>query len=406
MFTQFTNEKNLTAFFSNSGHFLMHYMAAMYFTIILALQKTWEMNYEKLFELWFPASIIIGLCSIPAGRLADKWSSPGMLIIMFLGMGISSFMASIVNEQYTLMLFLGSLGLFAAIYHPVGIPWMIKTSESKPGIRLAINGLFGGLGASGAAIITGWIISNYGWRSSFSIPGFFSLLLGILMFLSLKYKKIRESNNSSTEKGIDDESNSNIYAVILMMLPMFVMGLIYNSVQGIMPKLFEERMPVILDGKIELVGTIVGFVYAVGAVSQILGGYLADKCNHKLLYLSIWVVQAPLLLLIANYGGFPVALFACILTMSGTSALPTENIMLSRYASNNHQGLTFGAKFLVTFCAAPLGVYIITHFRETTGEFTYVLFSLSFAAIIACISIIFLPNTGNKMTLRLLPNKV
>ncbi|MFL2773416.1 MAG: hypothetical protein ACJ0DH_07595 [bacterium] len=109
MFTQFTNEKYLTAFFSNSGHFLMHYMAAMYFTIILALQKTWEMNYEKLFELWFPASIIIGLCSIPAGRLADKWSSPGMLIIMFLGMGISSFLASIVNEQYTLMLFLGSL---------------------------------------------------------------------------------------------------------------------------------------------------------------------------------------------------------------------------------------------------------------------------------------------------------
>ena len=201
-------------------------------------------------------------------------------------------------------------------------------------------------------------------------------------------------------------NEKNLIAFLLMMLPMFVMGLIYNSVQGIMPKLFEERMPVILDGKIELVGTIVGFVYAVGAVSQILGGYLADKCNHKLLYLSIWVVQAPLLLLIANYGGFPVALFACILTMSGTSALPTENIMLSRYASNNHQGLTFGAKFLVTFCAAPLGVYLITHFRETTGEFTYVLFSLSFAAIIACISIIFLPNTGNKMMLRFLPNKV
>ena len=49
MLNQFTNEKNLTAFFSNSGHFLMHYMAAMYFTIILSLQKAWEMNYEQLF---------------------------------------------------------------------------------------------------------------------------------------------------------------------------------------------------------------------------------------------------------------------------------------------------------------------------------------------------------------------
>ncbi|MFL2772237.1 MAG: nitrate/nitrite transporter [bacterium] len=371
-------------------------MAAMYFTIILSLQKVWEVNYERLFELWFPASIIIGLFSIPAGRLADKWSSPGMLIIMFLGMGFSSFLASLVKEQYILMLFLGSLGLFAAIYHPVGIPWMIKTSESKPGIRLAINGLFGGLGASGAAIITGWIISNFGWRSSFAIPGLCSVLIGILMFLCLKYKKLKESNNSSTQASNYKESNSNIYAVMLMMLPMFVMGLIYNSVQGIMPKLFEERMPDILNGKIELVGTIVGFVYAVGAISQILGGYLADKCNHKLLYLSIWLAQAPLLLLIANYGGFPVAFFTCILTMSGTSALPTENIMLSKYASNDHQGLTFGAKFLVTFCAAPLGVYLITHFRETTGEFTYVLFTLSVTALISCISIIFLPNTGNK----------
>ena len=406
MIPQLINEKNLTAFFSNSGHFLMHYMAAMYFTIILSLQKVCEVNYEQLFELWFPASIIIGLFSIPAGRLADKWSSPGMLIIMFFGMGVSSFLASLVKEQYILMLFLGSLGLFAAIYHPVGIPWMIKTSESKPGIRLAINGLFGGLGASGAAIITGWIISNYGWRSSFAIPGLCSVLFGILMFFCLKYKKIKESNNSSTQESNYKESNSNIYAVMLMMLPMFVMGLIYNSVQGIMPKLFEERMPEILDGKIELVGTIVGFVYAVGAISQILGGYLADKCNHKLLYLSIWVAQAPLLLLIANYGGFPVALFACILTMSGTSALPTENIMLSKYASNDHQGLTFGAKFLVTFCAAPLGVYLITHFRETTGEFTYVLFTLSVAALISCISIIFLPNTGNKMMFRFSPNKV
>ena len=131
MIPQLINEKKLTAFFSNSGHFLMHYMAAMYFTIILSLQKVWEVNYERLFELWFPASIIIGLFSIPAGRLADKWSSPGMLIIMFLGMGVSSFLASLVKEQYILMLFLGSLGLFAAIYHPVGIAWVVNASNKK-----------------------------------------------------------------------------------------------------------------------------------------------------------------------------------------------------------------------------------------------------------------------------------
>ena len=91
--------------------------------------------------------------------------------------------------------------------------------------------------------------------------------------------------------------------------------------------------------------------------------------------------------------------------MSGTSALPTENIMLSKYASNDHQGLTFGAKFLVTFCAAPIGVYLISYFRETTGEFTNVLLTLSIAALVACISIIFLPGKDFKMKIRMIPEK-
>ena len=182
----------LSAFFSNAGHFLMHYFVAMYFTIILALERDWNTAYESLFELWFPASIFIGLFAIPAGRLADKWSSPGMLIIMFFGMGLATVFCGFSDTQHILMIFLGFLGIFASIYHPVGIPWTIKTSKKKPGMRLAINGLFGGIGASGAAIITGWIIANYGWRASFLIPGILCFILGVVMFFSLQLGFIEE----------------------------------------------------------------------------------------------------------------------------------------------------------------------------------------------------------------------
>ena len=190
----------LSAFFSNAGHFLMHYFVAMYFTIILALERDWNAAYESLFELWFPASIFIGLFAIPAGRLADKWSSPGMLIIMFLGMGLATVFCGFSDTQNILMIFLGFLGIFAAIYHPVGIPWTIKTSKKKPGMRLAINGLFGGIGASGAAIITGWIIANYGWRASFLIPGILCFILGFVMFFSLQLGFIEECSSNIPEK--------------------------------------------------------------------------------------------------------------------------------------------------------------------------------------------------------------
>ena len=386
----------LSAFFSNAGHFLMHYFVAMYFTIILALERNWSATYESLFELWFPASIFIGLFAIPAGRLADKWSSPGMLIIMFLGMGLATVFCGFSETQNILMIFLGFLGIFAAIYHPVGIPWTIKTSKKKPGMRLAINGLFGGIGASGAAIITGWIIANYGWRASFLIPGILCFILGFVMFFSLQLGFIEEGSSNIPEKKELKEDSANIKGVIIMMVPMFIMGLIYSSIQGVMPKLFEERMPELLDGRIELIGTIVGSVYAVGAISQILGGYLADRLPLKNLYLGLWIIQAPLLLLISELGGITLAILVGILTMSGTSILPSENIILSKFASKENQGLTFGIKFLVSFCAAPIGVFLITYIREMTGQFNNLIIFLSILSLFACIAILFLPVRSEK----------
>ena len=386
----------LSAFFSNAGHFLMHYFVAMYFTIILALERNWSATYESLFELWFPASIFIGLFAIPAGRLADKWSSPGMLIIMFLGMGLATVFCGFSDTQSILMIFLGFLGIFAAIYHPVGIPWTIKTSKKKPGMRLAINGLFGGIGASGAAIITGWIIANYGWRAAFLIPGILCFILGFVMFFSLQLGFIEEGSSNIPEKKELKEDSANIKGVIIMMVPMFIMGLIYSSIQGVMPKLFEERMPELLDGRIELIGTIVGSVYAVGAISQILGGYLADRLPLKNLYLGLWIIQAPLLLLISELGGITLAILVGILTMSGTSILPSENIILSKFASKENQGLTFGIKFLVSFCAAPIGVFLITYIREMTGQFNNLIIFLSILSLFACIAILFLPVRSEK----------
>ncbi|HAE01365.1 MAG TPA: MFS transporter, partial [Rhodospirillaceae bacterium] len=58
------------------GHFLFHYFAAMYFTIVLAIERDWQTPYEALMQLWFPAAMLIGFCALPAGRLADRWSSP------------------------------------------------------------------------------------------------------------------------------------------------------------------------------------------------------------------------------------------------------------------------------------------------------------------------------------------
>lgn len=386
----------LAASFSNIGHFLFHYFAAMYFTIVLAIERDWGDPYEVLMELWFPAALLIGLVALPAGRLADRWSSPGMLIIMFLGMGIATAACGLMDTHLGLMVFLAGLGFFAAIYHPVGIPWVIKTSPGKPGMRLAVNGLAGGLGAAAAAVLSGWLIELSGWRGAFLIPGVLCFAIGVAMLVAWCGGWIDEGAGSGKKAG-GIGKDGNLKAVALMLVPMFVLGLIYNTTQNAMPKIFEERTIDLLSGDIGQIGTAVGIVYAIGAAMQLLGGYLADRFNLKYIYLGLWLLQAPLLLIFADQAGIPLVLAAVGLAMVGTAILPTENIMLSRFAPAEHQGMAFGVKFVVSFGAAPLGLFLLTTTREITGAFTPIFLAYAAAALVAITAISLLP--------RLLPDK-
>lgn len=369
----------LAAAFSNAGHFLFHYFAAMYFTIVLAIERDWNLPFEHLMELWFPAAMLIGLIALPAGRLADKWSSPGMLIIMFFGMGLATFACGFVSTELALMILLGGIGFFGAIYHPVGIAWVIKTSEGKTGMRLAANGIFGGLGAAGAATISGWIIELSGWRGAFIVPGVVCVGLGAAMLYCLLSGRINEGAQATSNRKTVSERSGNLKAVAIMLIPMFVLGLIYNTTQNAMPKMFEEGMLDLLSGDIGKIGMAVGAVYTIGAVMQLVGGYLADRFSLKTIFVTLWMFQAPLLFVLAEYNGIPLGLAAVGMAMAGTAILPAENMMLSRFAPADHQGLVFGLKFVVAFGAAPMGLYLLTAVREATGEFSPLI--LAYAAL-------------------------
>ena len=62
------------------------------------------------------------------------------------------------------------VGMFAAIYHPVGLAIVVEKWKNT-GMRIAVNGVWGNLGVASAALITGYFIDNGGWRMAFIVPG-------------------------------------------------------------------------------------------------------------------------------------------------------------------------------------------------------------------------------------------
>ena len=69
------------------------------------------------------------------------------------------------------MVSLAVIGLFAAIYHPVGAPWLVRNTDVHRGKVLGINGVFGTLGSALAGIVSGVLIDTAGWQSEIWVAG-------------------------------------------------------------------------------------------------------------------------------------------------------------------------------------------------------------------------------------------
>src|SRR3546814_256893 len=145
----------LSLIFSSIGHFYIHMFTAFYAVVVLTLEDEWNMAYYDLLPLWLLGSVLVGLGALPAGRLGDKWSARWMMAVFFLGLGGASILCGLVEGPTTMTLGLAGIGLFASLYHPVGIPWLIPNATSGTGKVLATHGdrKSGEWGKSGAVTI-------------------------------------------------------------------------------------------------------------------------------------------------------------------------------------------------------------------------------------------------------------
>ena len=80
--------------YSCIGHLYAHFFMAFYFVAVLDLEKQWGMPYADLVELWTLGAVLVGLGALPAGWIADRWSAPRMMAVMFFGLGTSAWLCS------------------------------------------------------------------------------------------------------------------------------------------------------------------------------------------------------------------------------------------------------------------------------------------------------------------------
>lgn len=380
----------LSLLFAAIGHSFIHMFTAFYFTIALTLEDAWALPNHELIALWTLGAVLVGAVALPAGWLANRWSMTGMMVVYFFGLGGSSVAAGLVGGPTSLVWALGGIGLFAAIYHPVGIPWVIRNSVGSGGKILAINGIFGGLGIAMAGIVAGGLSDGLGWRAAFILPGLAAIASGLAMLACVLSGRITEqgpAKAAAPPSSRDDRMRT--FAILL--LTMFVSGVIFQATQASMPKLFDLRLANLVGDGTLGVGLLVGLVYGVSAFAQIVGGHLADRMPLKTVYVISWVLQVPVLFVAAAIGGLPLVFFAGLLVSLNSASLPAENLLLARYVPAHRHGIAFGLKFVLAFGAGPLAIQLVARIEAATGEFFWLLTVLGVFALVVVAAAVLLP---------------
>ncbi len=383
------NNHSLRFFFLNVGHFLDHLFLLVFATAALRLTLEWDMSYAELIPYATPAFVAFGVCAIPSGWLADKWSREGMMVVFFIGIGACAILSGFANTPVQMAICLTLVGVFASIYHPVGLAMVVQGLE-KTGIPLAINGIWGNMGVASAALLTGYLVDTAGWQAGFIIPGAISILFGLAFwwFVASGRCKVEEAPKAAAKANeISKAMLIRLFGIILFTTA--IGGLVFQSTTFALPKIFDERLAE-MAGTATMVGWYAFIAFTIAAFAQLVVGYLVDRHSIRAVFAVVALLQAVFFYFMIHLQGVAALLVAIAFMLAVFGQIPINDVLVGRIAKSAWRSRAFALRYIVTFSVSATAVPIIAWIHSTWGFDT--LFSvLAVAALIIFVATLFLP---------------
>ena len=373
--------------FINLGHLLDHLVMLVFPTVVLALAREWDRPYAELLPLSVGAFIAFGAFALPAGWLADHWSRYKMMVVFFFGIGLSLFLTGFAQTSWQIAAGLTLTGMFAAIYHPVGIAMLVAAPKNL-GRALGWNGLWGNLGLATAAIISGALMDLWGWRTAFFVPGLLSVAVGIGVLLMVPDPGPVVKKSKTIGLHVDARTMTQIFTILLIATACG--GIIFNSTTVAMPKVFDERLRALTQTNVGI-GALVALVYSIAAFAQVLMGNLIDRFDIRRLMIGIGLVQIPLLFLAANLDGWPMLIVALVMMMAIFGQIPLNDAIVGKYVADEYRARVLSVRYVVSLGVAAVAVPLIAVLHGTEGGFSNVFMVLAALACAILAASLFFP---------------
>ena len=389
--------------FLNIGHFLDHLFTLIFATVAaLALSREWGLSYGELLAYATPGFFAFGLFSLPAGWLADKWSREGMMAVFFVGIGISSIATAFAQTPLQVGIGLFIVGVFAAIYHPVGLA-IVTARWKNTGMRIAVNGVWGNLGVASAALITGYFIDHGGWRTAFIVPGIFSIAAGVLYTVH-QWREVSTAHQKAPPPSVastlpDPDMKALLLRITaIVFLTTAVSSLVFQSTTFALPKIFDERLQGVASDMAQwlaasgitaakgdvatMLGALTFVVFAVASIAQLVVGSLLDRLGPRTVFMIVAAMQVVFFAAMPGLHDAWALAAAFGFMLGAFGQVPINDFMIGKMASGEARARIYGVRYVVSFTVFALALPMISFIYGNYGFDTLFRLMASSAAVI------------------------
>lgn len=367
--------------FLNWAHFLDHYVILIFPTVVIGLEAVYGRSYGDLLMLSTAAFTAFGLFALPCGWLADHWSRRNMMAIYFIGTGISAIAVGFSQDFTTLAIALFAVGIFAAIYHPVGTPMVIDAAVNR-GRTMALSGLCGNVGVSIAAGVTAIITAWFGWRFAFFVPAVLFIVSGIAYLMIVPDDRHRQVPKM-TEQDVELDLRMVTAVIALFMTLALSSGLVFNALTITLPKIVDARIG--QDFSLAVVGSLATAVFLCGGAAQLSIGRAVEVIAPHILVVVVAAVQLIGVIWITYATGWPLLLALAVAIAAVYAQVTVNDYVLARYTPPAWRGRIYAFRFFLIFTSAGPAVWGIGKLYDR-GGFDLVLFVTAVVAAIYAVN--------------------
>jgi MFS family permease len=349
--------------FLNWAHALDHFVLLIYPTVVIGLQTVYGRPYSELIAFSTAAFIAFGVFSLPAGWLADRWSRRNMMGVFYLGCAASLSGAGLAPNLVSLGIALFALGVFASIYHPVGMAMLIEASQAR-GRTLAFNGVCGNLGVSLAAGVSAFFAVWFGWRTAFLAPAVLAFATGILyLWVTPDDRHHAKSRKTMAAVQLSPRAMTVVFGLFIGIA--LTGGTVFNLLTIALPKIVDERLAAHVP--LVLAGSIATGVLICGAIAQLCVGRLVERFSPHTLFTAVTALGFIGNIAAAYTEGIALMFALAVAVAAIYGQVTVNDIILARYTADAWRGRVYAVRYFLLFISAGCAIGMIALLHERGG---------------------------------------